>query len=64
VIDACDLADLEPALVRAFDAFGLVGNDAVFGKRGIHALTGTIAGSVDIQRSVGRSVSESVGVWK
>lgn len=59
VIDAGDLADLEPALVRAFDAFGLQGNDAVFGKRGIHALTGTVAGSVDIQRSLGTTVSES-----
>ncbi|OAI38500.1 hypothetical protein AYO39_01020 [Actinobacteria bacterium SCGC AG-212-D09] len=59
VIDAGDLADIEPALARAFDAFGLSDNEAVFGKRGVHALTGTIAGSVDIRRSIGGAVAES-----
>jgi Nuclease-related domain/UvrD-like helicase C-terminal domain/AAA domain len=59
VIDAADVHDLEPALIRAFDAFGLEDNEAVFGRRGVHALTDTIAGSVELRRSVGGMVAES-----
>jgi hypothetical protein len=59
VIDAADLDEIEPAVIRAFDAFGLRDKEAVFGKRGIHVLTKTVAGSVDVQRSIGGRVAEA-----
>ena len=58
VIDAGDLDDIEPAVVRAFDAFGLAGNEGVFGRRGVHALTATVAGSVDVRRRLGGQIAE------
>jgi ATP:corrinoid adenosyltransferase len=59
VIDASDLAAVEPALIRAFETFGLEDNGAVFGRRGVSALTATIAGPVQIKRSIGGRIAES-----
>jgi hypothetical protein len=59
VIDAGDLAEIDRAVVRAFETFGLAGNEQVFGRRGIHALTATIAGSVELRRNIGGEVAEA-----
>lgn len=60
LLDASDLDDLEPGLVRAFEAFGLdEGNGARFGRRGVKALTDAVAGTIDLARPVGRQVEEA-----
>jgi ATP:corrinoid adenosyltransferase len=58
VIDAGDLGDIERAVARAFDTFGLEGNEDVFGRRGVRALTATIAGSADVRRKLGGQVAD------
>jgi len=59
VIDAGDLAAIEGAVVRAFETFGLENNGAVFGRRGVSALTATIAGPVALKRRLGGRIAES-----
>jgi hypothetical protein len=59
VIDAADLEDVEPAVVRTFETFGLQDNGPVFGRLGVKALTETVAGSVEIKRSLGGQIAET-----
>ena len=59
VIDADDLEDVEPAVVRTFETFGLRDNGQVFGRRGVDALTDAVAGSVEIKRSLGGQIAET-----
>jgi hypothetical protein len=59
VIDAGDLEDVEPAVLRTFETFGLHDKGPVFGPRGVNALTATVAGSVEIKRSMGGRIAET-----
>jgi ATP:corrinoid adenosyltransferase len=59
VIGASDLTSMEPALIRAFETFGLEDNGAVFGRRGVSSLTATIAGPVQLKRRIGGRIAES-----
>jgi hypothetical protein len=59
VIGASDLTAIEPALIRVFETFGLEDNGAVFGRRGVSALTATIAGPVQLKRRIGGRIAES-----
>jgi len=59
VIDAGDLEDVEPAVLRTFETFGLHDKGQVFGRRGVNALTATVAGSVEIKRSLGGQIAET-----
>jgi hypothetical protein len=59
VIDAGDLEDVEPAVLRSFESFGLHDKGQVFGRRGVNALTATVAGSIEIKRSLGGQIAET-----
>lgn len=59
VIDAGDLDDVEPAVLRTFETFGLHDKAQVFGRRGINALTAAVAGSVEITRNLGGRIAET-----
>jgi hypothetical protein len=59
VIDAGDLEDVEPAVVRTFETFGLHDKREVFGRPGVNALTATVAGSIEIKRSLSGQIAET-----
>jgi hypothetical protein len=59
VIDADDLDDVESAVLRTYETFGLHDKGRVFGRAGVHALTTTVAGSVEIKRSLGGQIAET-----
>jgi hypothetical protein len=59
VIDASDLDDVEPAVLRSFETFGLHDKGPVFGRPGVNALTAAVAGSVEINRSLGGQIAET-----
>ena len=56
VIGAEDLDELAAAVGRCFGVNGLHDNKAAFGKRGVHLLTETLAGSVNVRRHIGHQV--------
>jgi hypothetical protein len=59
VIDADDLDDVESAVLRTYETFGLHDKSRVFGRPGVNALTTTVAGSVEIKRSLGGQIAET-----
>jgi ATP:corrinoid adenosyltransferase len=59
VIDADDLDDVESAVLRTYETFGLHDKGQVFGRPGVNALTTTVAGSVEIKRSLGGQIAET-----
>jgi hypothetical protein len=59
VIDAHDLDDVESAVLRTYETFGLHDKGQVFGRPGVNALTTTVAGSVEIKRSLGGEIAET-----
>ena len=59
VIDAHDLDDVESAVLRTYETFGLHDKGQVFGRAGVNALTTTVAGSVEIKRSLGGQIAET-----
>lgn len=59
VIDGTDLDAIETAVVRAFDTWDLSGKAAVFGARGVRALTDAVAGSIKVERNIGQELAEA-----